>query len=60
MLLPGLPGAPYFKGTNITKFLEQFKEIYKDYRVEGSSKKLKCLPKYYIIIISQSIKNIIE
>jgi hypothetical protein len=32
----------------------------KDYRVEGSSKKLKRLPKYYTIIISQSIKNITE
>jgi hypothetical protein len=52
ILLPGSLGAPYFKGTNITKFLERFKEIYKDYRVEGSSKKLKCLLKYYTIIIS--------
>jgi hypothetical protein len=58
--LPGSLGAPYFKGTNITKFLERFEEIYKDYRVEGSSKKLKRLPKYYTIMISRSIKNIIE
>ena len=52
MLLPGLLSTSYFKGTNITKFLEQFKEIYKDYKVEGSNKKLKYLLKYYTIIIS--------
>ena len=60
ILLLSLLGTLYFKGTNIIEFLEQFKEIYKDYRVEGSSKKLKRLPKYYTIIISRSIKNIIE
>ena len=52
MLLLGLLGALYFKGTNITKFLEQFKEMCKDYRVEDSSKKLKYLLKYYTIMIS--------
>ena len=60
MSLLGSPGAPYFKGTNITEFLERFKEICEDYRVEGSSKKLKRLPKYYATMISQSIKNTTE
>jgi hypothetical protein len=58
--LLGSPGAPYFKGTNITEFLERFKEICEDYRVEDSSEKLKRLPKYYTIMISQSIKNTTE
>jgi hypothetical protein len=60
MPLPGSPGAPYFKGTNITEFLERFEEMCKDYRVEGSGKKLKRLSKYYTIMISRSIKNTTE
>ena len=58
--LLGSPGAPYFKGANITEFLEQFKEMCKDYKVEGSSEKLKRLPKYCATMISQSIKNTTE
>jgi hypothetical protein len=43
MPTPGLPGTPYFKGANITDFLETFIELYKDYNIKQNNLKTKVI-----------------
>jgi hypothetical protein len=44
MPILGSKGTPYFSGYNITKFIERFEDIYKEYTI--TNKKGKLL-KYY-------------
>jgi hypothetical protein len=44
----GSPSIPYFKGVNITDFLETFIELYKDYNIKKKDLKTKLI-KYYNI-----------
>ena len=47
MPLPRTLGSPIFKGANITKFLERYKDLYSNYRV-STSDRLAQLPRYCI------------
>jgi hypothetical protein len=35
---PEILGCPYFKGSNIIEFLERYKDLYKDTRLEDAQK----------------------
>ncbi len=48
MPILGLPNTPYFKGVNITDFLETFIELYKDYNIKKEDLKTKLI-RYYNI-----------
>jgi hypothetical protein len=59
LLLLGVLRAPYFKGANITKFLERFEDLYIDHRIKEANR-TKRLPYYYKIAISQFIKSMLK
>ena len=50
--LSGQPEAPYFDKTNVSKFLEDWSDIYIDCKIR-ENEKVRRLPKY----ISDSVNN---
>jgi hypothetical protein len=54
---PGTLGYSYFKGSNITEFLEKYKDLYKDARLRDAQK-LCHIPQYCTLPIEQYIKSL--
>jgi hypothetical protein len=50
--------CPYFEGSNITEFLERYKDLCEDARL-GDAQKLYYIPQYYTLPIRQYIKSLV-
>lgn len=58
MLYPGAPGCLFFEGTNITEFLERYKNICEDYQI-SLVEKIRRLPLYCKIFTARHVKSVI-
>ena len=59
MPAPGTSGAPFFRGENITSFLEEWDYICKDYRIEGDAKRDRIL-RYIDVMYRDQVKAMQE
>ena len=57
MSLSDISSILYFKGVNISEFIEHFEDIYNNYQVRDENK-IKRVPRYCTQMISQFIKKI--
>ncbi len=55
--LPDTSNTFYFKGVNISEFIERFEDIYDDYQVRDENK-IKHVPRYCTQVIDQFVKEI--
>ena len=58
MSYPDSLKAPYFEGSNITNFVEDYSLIYTDYQVD-KQEKFKRLSEYFELFISKYIETLI-
>ena len=59
MPAPGMPGAPFFGGENVTSFLEDWDYLCQDYHIEGKAK-LERMSRYVDIVLRDQIKAMPE
>jgi len=57
MVPPGTLGCPYFEGSNITEFLERYKDLCEDTRLRDAQK-LCCILWYCTLPVGQYIKSL--
>lgn len=58
MPYPRASGSPFFKGVNVSKFLEKFNNIYDDYQMSALEKICR-LPWYCEIFIAWYVRSVI-
>jgi hypothetical protein len=56
--IAGSVGAPFFRGKNITEFLDRFKDLYVDYKITTNQKVARII-RYYSLSIRYYLRIIL-